>query len=78
MQNITIDRYPADHAKNLETGKGFAGHIAGTDDNGRHWIMWLDETGRPVVFFGNREASGAVLEPRVDLVESAAEQVCGD
>ena len=77
MQNITISRYPAEHAKNLETGKGFSGDISGEDDNGRRWIMWLDETGRPIVFFGNREADGAVLEPRVHLVEPPAEQVCG-
>ena len=77
MQNITIERYPAEHAKDLVTGKGFGGHISGTDDTGRGWIMWLDENGRPIVYFGNREPSGAVLEPRVFLTEPAAEQVCG-
>jgi len=78
MSNITIGRYDADEAKSLETGRGFSAWIEGTDDNGAGWVFWLDETGRPIVYFGSREASGAVLEPRVHLVEPPAEQVCGD
>lgn len=76
MQNITIERYPAEMAKDLVNGRGFSGCISGIDDAGKGWILWLDETGRPIVYFGNREESGAVLEPRVHLVEPAAEQVC--
>lgn len=77
MHNIEIGRYGAEHAKNLLTGKGFSGWISGEDNAGNGWTLWLDETGRPVVYFGNREPSGAVLEPRVHLVEPRAEQVCG-
>lgn len=76
MRNIEIGRYGADEAKDLTTGMGFSGWISGEDNDGRGWILWLDETGRPCVYFGNREPSGAVLEPRVHLVEPAAEQVC--
>jgi hypothetical protein len=75
MGNITIGRYGADEAKNLETGRGFSGWISGEDEAGKGWIFWLDETGRPIVYFGDREPSGAVLEPRVHLVEPPAECV---
>ncbi len=72
MQNITIERYPDDHAKDVETGKGFAGAISGQDDTGRGWILWLDGTGRPCVYYGDREPSGAVLGDPVDLVTDRA------
>lgn len=71
MRNIEIGRYGASEAKDLTTGRGFSGWISGEDNDGRGWIFWLDENGRPVVFFGNREPSGAVLEPRVHLVAPA-------
>jgi hypothetical protein len=67
MQNVHIDRYPADHAKNPDTGKGFAGHISGTDDTGNRWIMWLDEKGTPVVFFAHWDENDDVHEP-YDLI----------
>jgi len=75
MQNVNIDRYPADHAKNPETGKGFSGSISGTDDTGNGWIMWLDEAGRPSCFFGRRDPDGIVHGPMVRL-EPGAEQIC--
>lgn len=73
MRNIQIGRYGACEAKELTTGKGFAGWISGEDETGRGWIMWLDEVGRPVVFFGNRASSGSVLEPCVHLVDPPTE-----
>lgn len=73
MQNITIERYGEDEAKNLETGKGFSACIYGQDDNGAGWIFWLDETGRPTEYYPNREESGAVLEPRIHLTGPPAE-----
>ena len=76
MRNIEIGRYGAAEAKDLTTGRGFSGWISGEDDTGRGWILWCDESGRPVVFFGNREPSGAVVEPRVHLVDPPAGQVC--
>jgi hypothetical protein len=60
MSNITIGRYGKDEAKNLEAGRGFSAWIEGTDDDGAGWIFWLDEKGRPVVYYGQREESGAV------------------
>lgn len=67
MQNITIERYADDEAKDLTTGKGFSACIYGSDDNGAGWIFWLDETGRPAVYFPNREPSGAILDPQIEL-----------
>jgi hypothetical protein len=77
MSNITIGRYGADEAKNSITGRGFSAWIEGVDDAGEGWVLWLDENGRPIVYFGHREKSGAVLEPRIHLVDPPAEQVCG-
>lgn len=78
MGNIEIGRYGADEAKDLRTGKGFSGWISGEDDDGRGWIFFLDETGRPIVYFGSREYSGGVLEPRIHLVDPPAIQVAGN
>jgi hypothetical protein len=72
MQNITIERYGADEAKDLTTGNGFSACIYGQDDTGEGWIFWLNETGRPCVYFPNREPGGAVLEPRIPLLADAA------
>lgn len=46
--------------------------IEGCDDNGAAWILWLDETGRPAVYFPNRDESGAVLDPQIELAQVAA------
>lgn len=77
MRNIEIGRYGADEAKDLTTGKGFSGWIAGEDNDGKGWILFCDENGRPIVYFGSREWTGAVLEPRIHLVDPPAEQVGG-
>jgi hypothetical protein len=72
MQNITIERYGEHEAKNSVTGEGFSACISGQDDTGAGWVFWLDETGRPCVYFPNREPSGAVLEPQISLLPVAA------
>lgn len=72
MQNITIERYGETEAKDLATGRGFSACIYGKDDTDRGWIFWLDETGRPCVYYGAREESGAVLGQPVDLLPVAA------
>lgn len=72
MSNITIGRYGPNEAKNLETGHGFSAWIEGCDDNGAGWIFWLDETGRPAVYFPNRAESGAVLGPQIELTQVTA------
>lgn len=71
MQNITIERYGEHEAKDLSTGRGFSACIYGQDDAGAGWIFWLDESGRPAVYFPNREPSGAVMEPQIPLVAPA-------
>lgn len=53
MQRITIERYP--NPDDL----GFSGLIEGTRDDGTTWIMWLDEVGSPVLFWADRDESGA-------------------
>jgi hypothetical protein len=70
MQNITIERYADWEAKNSETGRGFSACIYGQDDAGQGWILWLDETGRPCVYYGDREADGAVTGGQIDLIAS--------
>lgn len=77
MRNIEIGRYGAAEAKDLRTGKGFTGWISGEDNEGTGWIMWLDENGRPVVYFGNRGPSGTVSnDSLVHLVDPAPAE-CG-
>jgi hypothetical protein len=75
MNNIEIGRYGADEAKDLRTGKGFSGWISGEDNDGRGWILWLDEYGRPSCFFGRRDLDGIVHGPMVRLAPGA-EEVC--
>lgn len=75
MNNIEIGRYGTDEAKDLTTGKGFSGWISGENNDGRGWILWLDETGQPACFFGNREPDGIVHGPMVRLT-AGVEEVC--
>lgn len=77
MRNIEIGRYGADEAKDLRTGRGFSGWISGEDNDGHGWIMWMDENGRPCVYFGNREPSGAVIDgSRIHLTEPPTAHLC--
>jgi hypothetical protein len=66
MSNITIGRYGPNEAKDAD-GHGFSAWIEGTDDTGKSWILWLDETGRPCTYYGDREQSGACIGERIDL-----------
>jgi hypothetical protein len=70
MQNVHIDRYPADHSS-------FAGHISGTNDTGKRWIMWLDGDGTPVVFFSHWDEDDMVHDPH-DLKPVDAPAVDGE
>lgn len=38
----------------------FDGWIEGIRDDGSRWIMWLDANGDPLVYYGQRDESGAV------------------
>ena len=74
MQRITIGRYKSDD-NNLDLGVGtiavpvsaiFDGWVEGIRDDGSSWIMWIDATGNPLVFYGGREDDGGVVgEPVV-------------
>ncbi|MFV8049710.1 hypothetical protein [Mycobacterium sp. 48b] len=45
----------------------FDGWIEGVRDDGSTWIMWLDASGNPTVFYPNRDADGGVIGDPVDL-----------
>lgn len=75
MSNITIGRYGADEAKDLETGHGFSAWIEGADDHDQRWILWLDETGRPCTYFGEREPDGACIGEPVQLAPTPLERM---
>lgn len=73
MQNITIGRYKP-HGRTLDVGDDavdvadhFDGWIEGVRDDGTSWIMWLDATGNPIVFFPQREEDGAVVGDPIDI-----------
>ncbi len=56
MKRIGIERYRE---------RGSAGLIEGETDSGQRWVMFVDEEGRPEVFWPSRdETSGAVTEGR--------------
>ncbi|OBS02502.1 hypothetical protein A9W98_14520 [Mycobacterium gordonae] len=61
MRRITIERYsdPED--------LGYAGLVEGTRDDGTTWIMWLDESGNPTLYWGSREDDGTVVGEPVPL-----------
>lgn len=75
MSNITISRYAPDEAKDLRTGKGFSAYVEGAADTGERWILWLDDLGRPAVYYANREPSGAVLGEPVVLVPGSVVEI---
>ena len=45
----------------------FDGWIEGTRDDGSTWIMWLDASGNPTVYYGRRAADGGVEGEPIDL-----------
>lgn len=59
MKRIGIER---------DRKRGSAGLIEGETDDGRRWIMFLDELGSPDVFWPDRDDSGAVQGAPVLLV----------
>ncbi|WP_065286786.1 hypothetical protein [Mycolicibacter kumamotonensis] len=66
MKRISIERY-----KNpAETGS--AGLIEGETDDGRRWIMFLDEQGAPQLFWPERGEDGAVVGAGMSLTPDAA------
>lgn len=58
MKRIGIER---------DKARGSAGLIEGETDTGQRWIMFLDEQGRPEVFWPNREADGAIIGAPIGL-----------
>lgn len=79
MQNITIGRYAPEEGKitrvhydgdtevRRSVDKAYAGWIEGIRDDGSTWILWLDDKGGPVSYWGRREESGAVIGGPIDL-----------
>lgn len=80
MHNITIGRYKPGEAVatrvrhdddgneiGRETFQAHAGWIEGVRDDGTSWIMFLDAQGGPQVYWGQREADGAVTGEMIDL-----------
>ncbi|BCO56148.1 hypothetical protein MINTM005_13920 [Mycobacterium intracellulare] len=55
MQRITVGRYP-----DKEAGH-YGGWIEGVRDDGSTWIMFVNSSGSPVLFWNQREEDGAVI-----------------
>lgn len=64
MQNITIGRY-AD-----PDSTGYAGWVEGLREDGTRWILWLDESGSPACYWGQRSADGSVVGDPTTLTAS--------
>jgi hypothetical protein len=58
MKRIGIER---------DRERGSAGLIEGETDTGQRWIMYLDELGRPEVFWRERDETGAVIGEGIKL-----------
>ncbi len=63
MQNITVGRYSTEEA----ASSGYAGWIEGQDAAGESWILFLDDAGRPQVYFAHRDEDGGVTSDPVPL-----------
>lgn len=63
FKNINIERYPEDSA----VSHGYSAAVEGEDNGGNRWIMWLDQQGRPEVFWPQREVDGAVIGNAIKL-----------
>lgn len=57
MRKITIERYPVAAA----TTCGYGGLVEGERDDGSTWIMWLDDSGSPAVYFAHRGEGGETI-----------------
>jgi hypothetical protein len=68
MKRITIERYNRE-AHNTPNGWSYSGLISGETNDGRRWIMWLDEDGAPAVYWPERESDGAVVGEPITLTE---------
>lgn len=53
MKRVSIERYKTPTAN-------YAGCIEGETDDGTQWIMFMDEAGKPEVFWPTRTPAGAV------------------
>lgn len=58
MQNLVIERYDDDRLAH------WGGLIEPED---RSWIIFLDEHGKPEVYWAERDADGGVVGPAVSL-----------
>lgn len=68
MQNITVGRYDlTDPTPAHETAGGYSGWVEGATTGGQRWIFYLDCDGRPVLYWGRREADGAVVGDPIAL-----------
>lgn len=62
MKRISIERYKTPTA-------GYAGCIEGETDDGIQWIMFMDETGKPEIFWPNRAPDGGVAGRAIGLTK---------
>lgn len=60
MKRISIERYTTPTA-------GYAGLIEGETDGGSRWIMYLDDTGKPEVYWADRTKDGSVAGHAIRL-----------
>lgn len=65
MKRISIERYNRELEANPDWQ--YAGLLEGETDDGGSWIMWLDASGRPEVFWPNREEDGSVVGDGIPL-----------
>lgn len=63
MSNITIGRYNAD------LGAPWSGWVEGADDADQSWIVFLDDTGRPALYWPERDSNGGVIGEPVRLLK---------
>jgi hypothetical protein len=68
FKNITIERYDAAKHDTPDGPWPYSGLIEGEDDTGNRWIMWLDRSGRPEIFWPERDHdTGAVIGEAIRL-----------
>ena len=62
-KRIVIERYPEDMAQ----GCGYAGLISGETESGAKWVIWLDNDGKPQIFWPKRDEDGGVTGSGIPL-----------
>ena len=71
MNNITIGRYKPYQGEMPEGCTDIAdecdGWIEGVRDDGSTWILFLDATGSPTLFWAKRDEGGGVEGDPIDL-----------